>query len=200
MRYAIASEPVRGRGHDRVRVCVSPSATAIILTDGAGGMGGAEAAAESTVRALAAAFEADPAVAWRDVLVAIDARLHEDQTAGETTAVVLTVDDEGRIEGASVGDSWSLALGSEAAVLLTEAQHRRPRMGSGEARPVAFSVDGASTVLVGSDGVPEYGCADALEALVEGRSPAVAVGRALEASRLRTGRLADDFTLVALVR
>lgn len=200
MRYAIGSEPVRGRGHDRVRVCVGDSSTAIIVADGAGGMGGAARAAESTVRALAAAFEADAAVVWRDVLVAVDARLHEDGSAGETTAVALTVDAEGGIEGASVGDSWALALGLEGAMLLTEAQRRRPRLGSGDAHPVSFSAERASTVLVGSDGVPEYGCADALEALVEGRSPSVAIGRALEASRLRTGRLADDFTLVALVR
>jgi serine/threonine protein phosphatase PrpC len=173
---------------------------AFAVADGAGGLGGGGQAAELVVRSFALAVSTDPLLVdpgwWTALLRAIE--LARDRDAGESTAVVGVLDRDALV-GASVGDSDAWLIGTNDVNVVTGMQHRRPRLGTGAANPVAFTAAAASHVLlVGSDGLfgsvrPAAIC-DAVR-----RLPAPDRGRALvELARGKSGRLYDDLGIVLL--
>jgi PPM family protein phosphatase len=195
----------RAESEDRALVLqVTPQALVLALADGVGGQpGGGEAAqlAIETVELEGAALIRREARYWRGLVQALDDALAAHPDAGQTTLIALCLTAQ-KILGASVGDSeawWITAAGHFA---LTEAQKRKPTLGTGAAEPVAFTLPltEPGTLLLASDGLFKY--ADPL-ALTEAVRTAATVEDAATAlvalASAPAGRFYDDLALV-LVR
>jgi len=191
-------------GQDRARIVARGDCLVVVVADGAGGVVGAESAAELLVTeveraALDAAFDVLTPAAWSALLARVDQALAGDARAGETTAVVVAVSARG-VAGASTGDSGAWIVRRHDVDELTAGQPRKARLGSGAVEPVAFArsaLDG--TLLVASDGLFAYTTAARISARVRGGDLEAAVAGLVSLVRLPSGELMDDIA-VALVR
>jgi serine/threonine protein phosphatase PrpC len=78
------------------------------------------------------------------------------QSGGQCTAVVVEIS-EGRVFGASVGDSGAWMLTGKTTIDLTENQHRKPLLGSDEALPMGFGpIELSGRLLIATDGLFKY--------------------------------------------
>ncbi len=116
----------------------------VVVADGAGGIPGGGRAADLVLghvgRVVSCGsddvFEAS---SWHEMLCLVDGDANADRDAGETTAVIVAARDAGSVVGASCGDSGAVVVRDDATVdNLTHRQHRKRRLGSGVAMPVAF--------------------------------------------------------------
>jgi serine/threonine protein phosphatase PrpC len=117
-------------------------------------------------------------------------------TGGQCTAVVVEIS-EGRVVGASVGDSGAWLLTGKAIVDLTENQHRKPLLGSDEALPMGFGpIELSGRQLIATDGLFKY----ATETDIAQRATALSVNDAVDkliaGVRLLSGALQDDVAIV----
>jgi len=137
-----SQRPSHDTSHDRLSVLRDAHRTLIALADGADAGQGAQTAAARTVNELARCFRngslpQDPRD-WVMVLEAIDQVVFSDREAGETSALVMLVQ-QGVVVGASVGESLAYVVDPAGeAQLLTSRRRREPRIGTGLARPVGF--------------------------------------------------------------
>jgi serine/threonine protein phosphatase PrpC len=117
---------------------------------------------------------------------------------GESTAVLAVVSN-GVIQGASVGDSVALLVGTRELHDLTGAQPRKPLLGSGEAVPVEFGAElRGRTLILATDGLHKYWRrGDAHRALTAGDA-AVSLRLLVESVRLPGGSLQDDVGIVLI--
>ncbi len=185
---------------DRADVVETPSGLLLLLADGAGGIGGGEQAADRVIRYARewaeSAGRLPDETDWCLWLTEIDGALESDPSAGESTAVCLSISSSG-IAGASVGDSEAWLFSPEGTVLLTADQRRKPLLGSGAAVPMPFQqhrVEG--DLLVASDGLFNYASDQSIrEALLE---PNVddAADRLIQLVRLASGELWDDVSVI----
>ena len=133
------------RGQDRAEVVETDRGVVVVVADGAGGSGRGQEAADYVVmwaRALVSrGGDLGAAATWRDLLAGIDAQLEASGAGGQTTAVVAGVTDS-VIVGASVGDSAAWLIGPDGHTNLTAEQVRKPLLGTGRAKPVAFTAGG----------------------------------------------------------
>jgi serine/threonine protein phosphatase PrpC len=120
-------------GEDRAAAFTIPNGHLLVLADGAGGTSGGAAAADAVV-ARASVSSPDCASDCVHVLETVDRALAE---LGQTTAILVVVSD-GRVFGASVGDSAAWLLDCSGTLDLTENQNRKPLLGSGRAKPAPF--------------------------------------------------------------
>jgi hypothetical protein len=144
MKLEISSKqrPAHDTSHDRLSVLRDAHRTLIALADGADSSAASQTAAARTVNELARCFRngalpPDPRD-WVMVLEAIDKVVFSDPDAGETSALVMLVQ-QGVVVGASVGDSLAYvvpAVGEPG--LLTSGQRKEPRIGTGLACPFGF--------------------------------------------------------------
>lgn len=177
----------------------------IVVADGAGGMGGGGRAADLGVKTILDSIEAGSldglsSEACVALLRKADALVTEEREAGETTMVLVAVTAEGRVVGASCGDSGALIVTAGGWLDdVTEGQSRW-RLGSGRAEPVGFERPALrGTLLVATDGLLAYVRPDTLIGLVERHDAVDAAASALaQAAKLPRGGLQDDLALVVL--
>lgn len=137
-----ARRPAHDTSHDRLSVLRDAHRTLIALADGADSSALAQTAAAHTVNELARCFRngtlpQDPRD-WVMVLEAIDHVVFADSDAGETSALVILVQ-QGVVVGASVGDSLAYVVPPVGEPRLLTTQPRRgPRIGTGFAEPLGF--------------------------------------------------------------
>jgi len=134
--------PTHDSSHDRLSVLRDAHRTLIALADGAGTRAGAQAAAARAVDELARCFRSgilpDNPRDWEMVLEGIDHTILKDPVAGETSALVMLVQ-QGVVVGASVGDSLAYIVSPEGDAQLLSPRHcKGPRIGTGMARPIGF--------------------------------------------------------------
>ena len=193
------------RGQDRVAVIEHPAGIVAVVADGAGGTSGGAEAADTLllwVRAYAdrATDLGDP-FQWAALLERVDRQIAA--ANGQTTAVVVAATRDG-LCGASVGDSaaWLIPDGNANAYdNLTANQARKPLLGSGSARPVAFErPSGDHTLLLASDGLVKYAPPHRICGIARDRDLTSATRRLVDAVRLKSGALQDDVGLVLLRR
>ena len=108
-----SQRPSHDTSHDRLSVLRDAHRTVIALADGADASQGAQTAAARTVNELARCFRngslpQDPRD-WVMVLEAIDQVVFSDREAGETSALVMLVQ-QGVVVGASVGESLAYVV------------------------------------------------------------------------------------------
>lgn len=183
---------------DRGLVLQDGERVVLCVTDGAGGLsGGAEAASmavEWVRRKVALMNNADSCA---EVLRLMDAAIAKDSVAGETTCALAVVTPE-EIFGASVGDSgvWLIPDNGTHADL-TQAQQRKPMIGSGSAWPVPFRhpMQGGF-LLVASDGLLKHTSAARIVETCRQHPAELAAQRLIELVRYPSRALPDDVTLV----
>ncbi len=187
----------RGSGQDRAAVFRRANGSLVVaLADGAGGTGGGAEAAQAVIDALSAAVHVDSAAAFEELLAALDrepARLGH----GQTTAIVLRLDELG-IVGGSVGDSGAWLIGDNHRLVdLTASQRRKPLLGSGAiVTPFAAGPIGSSTLLVASDGLLKYAPPSDIALLAAQRDLRAAASSLIAHVRLASGELHDDVAIV----
>jgi serine/threonine protein phosphatase PrpC len=177
--------------HDGVR-------TVLCVADGAGGRSGGMEAAKMAVELVhqnaSRMSNADLCV---DALCKVDAAIANDSIAGETTcALAIVTPDE--IFGASVGDSgiWLIPKVSPRTDL-TQAQQRKPFIGSGSACPVPFQCSmQVGSLLLAADGLLKYASLESIIRICAEYPVELAAQRLIELVRYTSGALPDDVTLI----
>lgn len=185
-------------GQDRAVALPVAGGLLVAVADGAGGLGDGAAAAEfftAFMTTLCRSGLPD----WFAALCAFDEELSAHPCGGQTTGVVAFIDEES-ISGASVGDSGACLISpSGMAQDLTASQRRKPLLGSGLARPVAFKARHAGQrILLATDGLLHYAPLDQICALAAQKPPAEAVIEPVNRVRLPSGALCDDVTVVII--
>jgi PPM family protein phosphatase len=202
--FQIAERVVAARAVSADHVATIPIGDAVVLlvADGAGNSSAGGVAAEALCARLASTvrdggFDPDEEGSWAHLLAECDARLFGEGNGGETTAVALYLA-PGRIVGASVGDSEAWLLEANGFYVLTEGQVRKPLVGSGRARPVAFRhATARGTLLLASDGLFKYAAWDLLRATLAREEDVECIAGAFcELPRMPSGALPDDVGLV----
>lgn len=186
------------RGQDRAEIVQTAEGVVVVVADGAGGSGGGAEAADSVVMWVKARIsrggDLRAASTWPDLLANVDAHL-EAAGGGQTTAVVAAVTDSA-IVGASVGDSAAWLIGSKGHTNLTAEQVRKPLLGTGRAKPVAFTAGALEgTLLIATDGLVKYAPTDRVCAVARGKDLRAAAGKLVDLVRLNSGALPDDVGL-----
>lgn len=199
----IETRSYRQATEDRAVVVPHDDGLVLIVADGVGGRPGGGHAAERAVQLLAAASPIvrnlfDPE-AWRGLLFDVDAALHADPQAGETTAVILGVSERG-IAGASVGDSEAWLIPdrvNEPVVRLTAQQRRKPYLGYASAVAQGFrSPDFSGTLLLATDGLFKIVDEAHIRPAATGSDLWTAAGAVAELARNSDGSFYDDLALI----
>ncbi|HUX74144.1 MAG TPA: SpoIIE family protein phosphatase [Steroidobacteraceae bacterium] len=188
-----------GRGEDRVLVEHFGSRTLAVVADGAGGTGGGAAAAAMACSIAAQRLRTGgtgTADDWARCLYEVDQAVV--RTGGQCTAVVAEIS-EGRVFGASVGDSGAWLLTGKAIVDLTENQNRKPLLGSDEALPMSFGpIELSGRLLIASDGLFKYATEGDIAQRARALSANDAVDQLIAGVRMLSGALQDDVAIILL--
>jgi serine/threonine protein phosphatase PrpC len=178
-------------------VCDGPRMV-LCIADGAGGRsGGTEAAMMAVDFVGRNSSLITHAEGCAELLRQMDAAIAKDTAAGETTCVLAVITPD-EIFGASVGDSGAwLIPDRERLVDLTQAQQRKPFVGSGSAWPVPFQLlNPKGSLLLATDGLLKYTSVERIVETCQQNSAEVVAQRLIELVRYPSGRLPDDVTLI----
>jgi len=197
---AIKVEPGNPELQDCASIVDLGSALLAIVADGAGGRSNAREAAEAVVRTISQKADAlalsDPAECRHLLSRADDEAL---KTGGESTGVFVLLT-KSSITGASVGDSQAWIIDRGDITVMTDAQKRKPCLGTGATSPVAFWFPPLTgTLLVASDGLFNYASREAIAQVVRKSDLRLAVRNLVELVRYPSGELPDDVSVI-LVR
>ncbi len=171
----------------------------LLLADGAGGSSGGAQAAELFVSRMSeiALVCQDP----RELVASfrsLDTDLEAHVEAGETTGIVVAVNDNELI-GASVGDSEAWLVTEQRVIKLTEEQERKPLLGSGHSAPTVFAVPRSPGVLLlASDGLFKYTSEQNIVSTVRAGASEAVLQQCVDLVRLRSGRLQDDLAILLM--
>jgi serine/threonine protein phosphatase PrpC len=205
LRVATSIDSFRGIIEDRLFVREVPGGVVVVLADGAGGIPGGGEAADRLValarHALSApSFDPFSAGTWVDLMHSADGEIEKDPSAGETTAVIVTVW-ERHIWGASAGDSGALIVHPRGHDDLTANQKRKRRLGNGMAHAVPFERgDWDGCLVVASDGLFDHARPEAVSRAVFGGDVDDAPRRLIDCVRLPSGELVDDVAVAVIHR
>jgi PPM family protein phosphatase len=167
--------------------------TVLCVADGAGGRsGGAEAASMVAELVRQHASLMGNADMCAEVLRNMDAAIAKGSVAGETTCALAILTPQ-EIFGASVGDSGVWLIPEDGAYVdLTQAQQRKPFIGSGSAWPASFRRPReVGALLLATDGLLER-----IIAVCREQPTDVAAQRLVELVRYPSGALPDDVTII----
>lgn len=194
----LASAAAGSENQDRGFVTAEGGRLVLCVADGAGGRGGAAEAAHMAVEWVrhhaARLHSAESCVA---LITALDTAMARDLVAGETTCALATVTPHA-VYGASVGDSaiWLMPQ-TGPPENLTVGQQRRPFVGCGNARPVAFHREAPSgTLLLATDGLLKYTSTECILRVCREHPAADAAQLLIGLVRYASGALPDDVTVI----
>ncbi|WP_394794244.1 SpoIIE family protein phosphatase [Armatimonas sp.] len=198
---ALRRASYREASEDRA-VTVTTFTESLVLAVAGGVVGGGEAAslAIETVEFEAEKLARKGKRLWRGFFRALDDALVAHPDAGQTTLVALCLTSQ-KIIGASVGSSEAWWITADGHFDLTEAQKRKPTLGSGSAEPVPFELklSGPGTLLLASDGLFKYADPIAItEAARSAVSADVAADALLALASAPAGRFYDDVALIVV--
>lgn len=202
--YSIAycSKSDSNTSQDRALCAVKEGQAFVVLADGAGGFGGGDEVAEAIVEFSGKCFvsgELTETTECAETLLSLDRSLRAKGDLGESTAAVV-IADRGVLFGASVGDSGVLLIDRSHVIDLTSDQNRKPRIGTGRARPVSFGpVPFEGIVMIASDGVLDYLDKTALLGIIHREEFLSVPEKVIEHIRHTHRSLPDDAS-VALIR
>ena len=196
--HASRTEEARpGLGDVRIAEIRMPGHTLFVVADGASGAARGADAAEAVCDAASAYEDWLMPSDWAGWLAHVDREMSRSRV-GLAAAVVIEIWDDGRIVGASVGDceAWMFG-GGTASRSLTARQARKPLMGEGTARPVAFEARlGRGTLLMATDGLWKYMKPAQIAKAAAIRPLEVACTALVGGVRLKSGELQDDVAIV----
>jgi PPM family protein phosphatase len=172
--------------------------TLLCVADGAGGRsGGMEAATMAVELVRQNASRMSNADLCSDALREVDEAIANDSIAGETTCALAIVT-LNEIFRASMGDSgvWLISK-TRAHIDPTQAQQRKPFLGSGGAWPVPFQrARQAGGLLLATDGLLKYASPESIIRTCAEHPVELAAQRLIELVRYGSGALPDDVTLI----
>lgn len=199
--FSLASASPRPSSDDRASAVRIGANVIVAVADGVGGITGGATAAERFVAGVmestsAPDFDLLNAESWLGLLVALDHEISRLPEGGETTGIALVVTPSA-IVGAACGDSQAWVINDVDAYALTDDVPRKPRLGSGRARPSSFSSHVRGRLVVATDGLFDYVPMDAIRrVVVENRDDtANALIRLIER---RYRALPDDVAMVVI--
>lgn len=172
----------------------------LVIADGAGGLSGAtEAAIMAVDLARQHALNLDGPDSCSAMLKNMDRAIAKDKIAGQTTCIVAVIRD-GRVDGASVGDSGAWVVGENNSLELTRGQIRKPFVGSGNATPVSFShtIQSGERLLLATDGLFKYTSSDRIIDTCRLHLAESIPKKLIELVRYPSGALPDDITIILL--
>jgi PPM family protein phosphatase len=185
---------------------LAPDCWLCFVADGQGGRAGGGLAAQlGCEMALAIALTHQPTKltdphTWAGIVQLADKAVATDPGAGFTTFLGLCAY-QGRVVGASSGDSAALLVSRAQTNELTARQQKNPPVGCGAAVAVPFgaAVEEPWRVLLMSDGVWKYvGWARVID-VARGAAGSIVISELQRLARLPgSGRFQDDFTVVML--
>ena len=112
-----------------------------------------------------------------------------------STGVIVEIGN-GRLHGASCGDSVAWLIHKDSVTEITEHQERKPLLGAG-GRPVAFgSTPFVGTLLVASDGLVNYAPRTAIVSASLGENIFSSANVLVELPRMRSGNYPDDVAVI----
>ena len=204
-RLAIRLDSYRGEASEDRALVLHAASGALVLAvaDGVGEQhGGGEAAqlAIETVEMEGAGLVRRDARVWRGLLNALDDALMAHPEAGQTTLVALCLTAQ-KIIGASVGSAEAWWITHDGHFDLTEAQKRKPALGTGSAEPVPFELklSAPGTLLLASDGLFKYADPLAITEAVRTTKTAEEAADALHTLACAPGgRFYDDLALIVV--
>jgi serine/threonine protein phosphatase PrpC len=170
----------------------------VAVADGAGGIsGGAQAAAMAIDLIRQNASTLRDAASCVALLRKMDQAITEDAVAGETTCALAVVSDS-QVYGTSVGDSGVWVIGQHDIGDLTQAQSRKPFLGSGSALPIPFdhSPKPGELLLLATDGLLKYTSRERIATVCRSHSLSDAPKKLVELVRYPSGALPDDVTVI----
>jgi serine/threonine protein phosphatase PrpC len=170
----------------------------LIIADGAGGLSGGVEAANLAVKYIRERAELlNGPASCVSILQKMDQEIAQNQDAGETTCSFTVVSDK-QVFGASVGDSGVWVIGETGFKNLTENQSRKPLIGSGSARPVAFNQTRVcgEYLLLATDGLLKYAPAERIISTCRKSVAETAVKNLIQLVRYPSGALPDDVTVI----
>lgn len=178
----------------------------VAVADGAGGLPGGARAAELAIQAVEGSsadvgFDSFDSAHWLDLLRRVDRAIEQDALAGETTLVVVAATLDGRLCGASAGDSGAWVIGHDGTIDDLTAEQQRKRLGTGRAQPIPFARSPwRGCMLAATDGLLSFASSEVIvRTLQRHRNLGGAALALIEAVRSPRGLLPDDVT-VALLR
>jgi PPM family protein phosphatase len=188
-----------GRGEDRVHVEQFGLRTLAVVADGAGGTGSGAAAATTACSVAGERLRTQSTGTpeeWAKWLYEVDQALV--RSGGQCTAVVVEIF-EGRVFGASVGDSGAWVLTGKAVIDLTQNQHRKPLLGSDEAMPMGFGpIEWSGRLLIATDGLFNYATESDIAKRAMGGPLNESIEQLIAGVRLRSGALPDDVGIILI--
>lgn len=149
----------RAESEDRATIVSVEGGVVLAVADGVGGQSHGGAAAEyaiGRVTEFAGSGDISDPRRWYALVKAIDHELLTADNLGQTTLAAVALL-ERAVVGVSVGDSGALLIRAEGHYDLTEAQQRKPYLGSGaEPVPFALPLPSEGTLVVATDGLWKY--------------------------------------------
>lgn len=180
------------RNEDRAACYSSADVSVFALADGAGGVGSGGPAAEIVLQEAQALFQGHHSSALA-ALHAADARI--EILGGMSTGIIVELR-QGKLTGASCGDSKGWLFSKEAVLELTSGQFRKPLLGSG-GTPVPFgSKSFVGRLLLASDGLFNYAAPSEIASKVALKSIDEAARSLAELPRLPSGVFPDDVAIL----
>ena len=181
-----------GRNEDRAACYSSADTSVFVLADGAGGVGSGALAAEIVLQEAQALFQGHHSSALA-ALHAADARI--EILGGMSTGIIVEWR-QGKLTGASCGDSKAWLFSKEIVLELTSGQFRKPLLGSGGS-PVPFGSESfVGRLLLASDGLVNYAAVSDIASKVVLANIHEAAKSLAELPRLRSGVFPDDVAIL----
>lgn len=199
--YSVALRRASYREASADRAVAVTTFTESLVLAVAGGVGGGGEAASLAIETVE--FEAEKLARkgerlWRGFFRALDDALVAHPDAGQTTLVALCLTPQ-KLTGASVGSSEAWWITADGHFDLTEAQKRKPTLGTGAAEPIPFKLklSGPGTLLLASDGLFKYADPLAITEAVRSATSADAAAEALlTLAAAPAGHFYDDVALI----
>lgn len=197
MQAFIGFDSSRRDSEDRGEIFQVTDGLCLAIADGAGGIsGGAEAANLFIEVVRQAASSLDSRGGLAGLMMGVDGRISEDALAGETTGIIVSLR-EGKLVGASVGDSAAWLFTESSRCELTSGQMRKPLIGSGSVTPHLMSMDKPiGTLVIATDGLWKYTSLEAIHKTVLENAMQSLPVKLINLARLKSGTLPDDVCVI----
>jgi hypothetical protein len=179
---------------DRIKVISDEGRKIICVADGAGGTGDGSRAAEHVIKEVERSYRfAQRPVDWDGILKGIDQNIPN----GQAAAIILDLR-QGSATVACVGDCEAWAFFDSSIIRLSDGQHRKPLLGTGDAVPFVKEFGELhKPLIVGTDGFFKYVKADLVPPIVLGAQFFEIPRKLAELVRLHSGSLHDDLAIVS---
>lgn len=201
--YASVAKSASRKNDDVVAIKSLDGEVSILVADGASGFGFGDVAAKALAGYFQTSFESQATSRKaKRFLIDADEAVRQacagDAEGSDTTGIVLSLLD-GRIEGASAGDSQAIVFGSST-YELTAKQRRKPRIGNGAyAEDFTGRIAAGDVLVIATDGLWNRVKLDHVsKAVLSASGMDQAVAKLISMAKTSSGKFDDDVSVVCV--